>query len=286
MELLQLHYFLTAASCQHMTRAAESLHIAQPALSQAISRLENELGLTLFDRKGRGIVLNESGELLQQKLTPLLASLDSLPQQLMDAKETAAHTIRLSLLAASSVITSHIIAYRILHPEIKFRLCQNTENENYDIRISTTHCSSPLSPAQSILCTEAFYLAVPVNSQFAQLNTVILSDTFSEEYISLSSSHPVRAICDRFCQEAGFSPNIIYESDNPETVRNAITAGLGIGFWPACTWGPLSEKQVRLIPVSSPSCRRNIIMTLPVAKEKSTVISDFSSFLRLQMQQT
>ncbi len=61
MELLQLRYFLTAAQYQHMTKAAEHLQIAQPALSQAIHRLEAELGVTLFERKNRSIELNDAG---------------------------------------------------------------------------------------------------------------------------------------------------------------------------------------------------------------------------------
>ena len=61
MELLQLRYFLTAAEYQHMTKAAEHLQIAQPALSQAIHRLEAELGVPLFERKSRSVELNEAG---------------------------------------------------------------------------------------------------------------------------------------------------------------------------------------------------------------------------------
>ena len=66
MELLQLRYFLVAAQYQHMTKAAEHLQIAQPALSQAIHRLEAELGVPLFERKNRSIELNEEGKFLQK----------------------------------------------------------------------------------------------------------------------------------------------------------------------------------------------------------------------------
>ena len=61
MELLQFRYFLEAARYENLTRAAEDLHIAQPALSQSIHRLESELGVKLFDRKNHRIYLNEIG---------------------------------------------------------------------------------------------------------------------------------------------------------------------------------------------------------------------------------
>lgn len=57
MELLQLQYFITLAECQHMTRAANSLMVSQPSLSNTLSRIEKELDVKLFDRQGRNIVL-------------------------------------------------------------------------------------------------------------------------------------------------------------------------------------------------------------------------------------
>ena len=96
MELLQLRYFLVAAQYQHMTKAAEHLQIAQPALSQAIHRLEAELGVPLFERKNRSIELNDEGKFLQKRLIPILSSLDRLPEELRKGKEAATHTVHLS----------------------------------------------------------------------------------------------------------------------------------------------------------------------------------------------
>lgn len=62
MELLQLKYFQTVARLEHMTKAAEELHIAQPSLSKTIARLEKDLGVPLFDRQGRQITLNSFGK--------------------------------------------------------------------------------------------------------------------------------------------------------------------------------------------------------------------------------
>ena len=72
MELTQLTYFLTVAQMQHMTRAAEALHIAQPALTKSVQRLESELGVPLIARKGRGIALTPYGQRLADELQHLL----------------------------------------------------------------------------------------------------------------------------------------------------------------------------------------------------------------------
>ena len=134
MELLQLRYFLVAAQYQHMTKAAEHLQIAQPALSQAIHRLEAELGVPLFERKNRSIELNEEGKFLQKRLIPLLSSLDRLPEELRKGKEASTHTVHLRLLSASALITNKIIAYRNLRPDVNFQLYQTPgQEDDYDV---------------------------------------------------------------------------------------------------------------------------------------------------------
>ena len=72
MELLQLEYFYAVAKTQHVTHTAEQLHIAQPALTQSIHRLEKELGVPLFHRNGRNIALTEYGVYLRDALKPIL----------------------------------------------------------------------------------------------------------------------------------------------------------------------------------------------------------------------
>ena len=72
MELQQLQYFMVAAQYEHITKAANSLHIAQPALSQSIKRLEQELGVKLFDRRKGGITLSAPGKLLVEELKPIM----------------------------------------------------------------------------------------------------------------------------------------------------------------------------------------------------------------------
>ena len=77
MELTQIKYFLEVAESQHITKSAQKLHIAQPALSQSIHRLEKELRVPLFVPKGRNIVLTEYGKYLRQKLEPVMSELDA-----------------------------------------------------------------------------------------------------------------------------------------------------------------------------------------------------------------
>jgi LysR family transcriptional activator of glutamate synthase operon len=163
MELFQLKYFLAVAKYEHVTKAAESLHIAQPAVSQAIRHLEEEFDTPLFDRENRHITLNATGKMLQKRLTPIMAALDAIPDEIKEAAQQNQPVIHLNLRSASSVITNCIIAYREIHPEVKFRLSQKPDDPVADYFISATGLDTELKPSQRVLFTEEFYLAVPLH---------------------------------------------------------------------------------------------------------------------------
>ena len=137
MELTQLRYFLKVAELQHITRAAEELHIAQPALTQTIHRLEKELEVPLFGIKGRNIVLTEYGRYFYEKLKPLLTGILDLPEQLQTMAKIENSTIHLNVLAASSLVTRAIIEYKKIDDEVHFQVSQNETDDLCDICVTT-----------------------------------------------------------------------------------------------------------------------------------------------------
>ncbi len=241
--------------------------------------MEEEFDTPLFDRENRHITLNATGKMLQKRLTPIMAALDAIPDEIKEAAQQNQPVIHLNLRSASSVITNCIIAYREIHPEVKFRLSQKPDDPVADYFISATGLDTELKPSQRVLFTEEFYLAVPTSSELSHKHSIRLQDTATESYVSLEKTRPVRQICDEFCAAAEFKPNIVYESDSPETVRNLIAAGLGIGFWPQYSWESSFSKHVKLLPIESPVCRRQIIVTVPESKQHNRTIMEFHDFL-------
>lgn len=278
MELLQLRYFLEVAHTQHITQSAEKLHIAQPSLSQSIKRLENELGVKLFAARGRNIELTEHGKFLRDKLVPIMQRLDALPEQIREMADPEQTTIRLHVTAASLTVSEAIIEYRRTHEKVNFQFMLGEDANLFDVSIEGRMAGVP-AQEDCFSLNERIYLAVPDAPRFANLNRIHLRDFREAKFISLASSKQFRQACDRFCSDAGFHPHIAFESDSPDTVRNMIAAHMGVGFWPAFTWGRLNSKGMRLLDIEDPVCRRSIVIHLQKNRIDSRIIEDFYSFL-------
>lgn len=286
MELLQFRYFLEAARLENLTKAAEELHIAQPALSQSLKRLETELGVSLFDRKSHRVTLNDQGRLLERRLSALLPAIDHLKEELWESVYASERTVRLNFFAASPFITECIIAYRGVHPEVNFQVSQLEATDNCDIHVDSQVTGSsgaeiflPEGYVKQTVLQEEVFLAVPASSRFAGMESVDLRETEKEKYIRLGHSWQLRNICDDYCRRAGIQPQIIFESNSPESVRNLIAAGLGIGFWPEKSWCGFPGPQVVLVPIRHPVCRRDILVTVCASGGKKPVVEDFYRYM-------
>ena len=284
MEIQQLRYFLEAAKDRNITKAARRLHIAQPALSQSIKRLEEELGTELFTRSGRHIFLNDAGKLMVKEITPLLSSLYGLPARIAEAAGVMNRTVKVSVLSASRLVTDIIIAYKELHPEINFLFRQEqtgaSDDSDWDVRISTG-ISGKLAEGEAAALDEEIFLAVPKIWDHIEngSDSVSLYDFGQSPFISFSGAVPFSRLCEEFCHMADISPEIIFKSDNPASVRDLIGAGLGVAFWPAYSWGKLTSDKVRLLHISEPVCRRTIILSKSRSVMPGSPQDDFYRFI-------
>lgn len=264
MDQTKLYYFYVVAKHQHVTRAAEEIHIAQPSLTKSIKLLEEELGLSLFYKKGRNICLTEAGRYLKSRLDHVFPLLEKLPADLMQLKEQAQNTVRLNVLAASTAVTEAVVSYKKKNPHVIFDLIQNETESECDISVTTNSVNMLLTHPIVKRCVmeEKIYLAVPKSSPYARRASVSLSEVRDEEFVSLAGSRAFSAVCDKFCAYAGFTPKPSFKSDSPVAVRNIIGAGAGVGFWPEYSWGKTSRMDIVLLPIDTPECQRELIISL------------------------
>lgn len=261
MELLQLKYFLAVAESEHMTNTAKLLHIAQPALTQSIHRLEQELGVSLFERAGRGIRLSPAGAYVRDRVKPAMETLENVARDVQLFQQGEQGVVRVGVHAASGVAIDGIAAYSELNPHVSFEITQDERERHRDVIVTTITprgSSTVENATEKTPFSERIGIAVPASSSLGE--TTSLSDFASERFIALAGSRRFREVCDTFCARRAFTPHIAFESDNPLVVKKMIGLGLGVGFWPDHSWGDLDPKSCRLVHLQEPEFTRDVIV--------------------------
>lgn len=287
MELLQLRYFLEVARSQHVTKTAQRLHVSQPTVTQALKRLEAELGVALFDHVGRGIRLTQCGEGFLERIEPALALIDEAERSVRSFEEQDSRIIRMDVLAASSLAIDAVAAYSALHPEARFQISHTASEHDCDIvvrmphRRQRKHAASASNPDNSSSTIRTFaeriMLAIPANA-YPGRDELSLADVADEKFILLAGSKNLRDVCDGLCAHHGFSPTAVFESDNPSVVRKMIGLGLGVGFWPEKSWGACSQDGARLVALSEEGFERTIEISLEHNEDEGRK-ADFHAFM-------
>lgn len=285
MDIQKLKYFYTVAKLEHVTRASEEIHISQPSLTQAMQSLESELGVPLFKKQGRRIVLTEFGVYLKGRLDALLPEFDNLPNELNQLKNQVNKTVKLNILAASSFVINTIMRYKKKNSEVIFDFEQNNLVADSDIVITTNGVNANKKKECVKRCVkqERIYLAVPKQSKYAEYESISLCEVKEEPFIMFSNSRLFGVICNKFCSIAGFTPKILFESDSPSAVQNMIGMGTGVAFWPEYSWGKIKDKNTVLLPIAEPVCQRDLIIELHERLPQSKYAEDFYNYLLRQI---
>lgn len=282
MELTQLTYFLTVAQMQHMTRAAEALHIAQPALTKSVQRLESELGVPLIARKGRGIALTPYGQRLADELQQPLNQLSHIPEMMRQMANQQARTLHVCVLAASDLVTDAAVRFRQTHPDVHFAMTMlprisDAAHPPYDLLVDSDGMNGDDGFHERIL------LAVPQSSPLAAQTSLRLNDLRGQEFISVMGNRRFREQCSQLCQQSGFMPQYAYECTGPSTVRNLISLGCGVGFWPEYTWGAPGDG-IKLLPIDDPRCVRRIVLRCDASGDIRPLAEEFRAALQDELQ--
>ncbi len=238
MELLQLQYFLTVARLEHVTEAARHLHVTQSSLSKTIQRLEEDLGVPLFDRVGRKLRLNESGSRFLLRAERALFELDQGKQELNDLSSSEQGTIELAVNTAS-MLPSILREFRKKKPNIQFHVQMLTTREMvaHLHRGDIDFClSSPSLEGEDIECQilyrDPILIAVPQSHRLAGRSSVSLSELKEEWFVGVKKGYGTRDLVDSICKKAGFEPKFVYEGDEPARINALVEAEIGIAFIP------------------------------------------------------
>ncbi|MFD0717077.1 LysR family transcriptional regulator [Paenibacillus sp. GCM10027626] len=282
MELLQLRYFRTVARMEHMTKAAQELCIAQPALSKTISRLEEDVGVPLFDRHGGRIRLNPFGKAFLDKVEKALALLEEGKKEVSELAGLEQGSIHLAT-STLDRLSDALGEFLVLHPEVNFRITQASMEEmthlvetgEVDMCFTPLPIDRPDISAVSVL-KEDVYLAVPQGHRFAGRKSIRLSELAEDPFIGYKEGFPFQQMNDLFFQEAGIKPNFVCRVDEPAAIASLVRAGLGVALVGNCG-GPNSP--LSLLNIEFPVCQRNFQIVWHDKRYLSLAARKFRDFL-------
>jgi DNA-binding transcriptional LysR family regulator len=266
MDLLQLKYFQTVARLEHMTKAARQLSIAQPSLSQTIARLEEELGVPLFDRKGREIRLNQFGMVFLRRVERIFGELEDARREIADLAGMEHGRIALAVVIPQ-ILPDLLRSFLAEHPHVSFHLFHQHSSETVKQQLEQGEIdlcitSPPIEQAGIgwiSLMREEIYLMVPPDHRLGSRTSIHLREVEHEPFISLKPGNTMRDLTDNCCRQAGFVPRVAFEGDEPSTLRGLVTAGLGVAFISELVLRNVADPSV-IVPlrIEEPLCDRII----------------------------
>lgn len=282
MDLLHLKYFQTVARMEHITKASHKLNIAQPALSKTISSLEKELGVQLFDRKGRYIVLNEYGRLFLKRVDSILDLVESSKKELQDTFLENSGEVKILSPAAANVLPPLLSNFRKLYPNITFNvshtLPSSYKKSDFDLYISSSF--TKLNSENSITLTcEEILLGVSINHPLSLKDEVYLSEVSDENFIVITKGENYREVIDILCESANFKPKIAFESDSPYTIYALIKSLQGVGFICGKSWGLSQDPEIKLLHIKDIEFKRYLNLSWFSENYESKAVLLFKNFL-------
>jgi DNA-binding transcriptional LysR family regulator len=266
MHLRHLESFVAVAEHLNFSRAAEDLHVAQPAVSQQIRALETELGVLLFDRIGKKVSLTEAGRALLPYARQILALVNAAENEVRERDQLKRGK---TSLGAPPTVSTHVLPEQLTHfhqlwpgLEVALReagtktLLTLVEDGKLDLAIVSTD-TLPESVESAPFLEETYILAVSSRHPFlGKRQTVKLADLNAEPFILFPEGYKLREVTLNACRSAGFDPKIVLDGGAMQSALEFVGAGLGVALVPELA---LTESNnIHAVRISDQALRRKL----------------------------
>ncbi|MEO3683796.1 transcriptional regulator CynR [Shewanella vesiculosa] len=239
MLLRHINYFLAVAEYRSFTRAATSLYVSQPALSQQIKQLEEQLGCQLFDRSGRSVRLTDAGEMYARYARNALQDLQEGKRAINDVKNLSSGELRIAI---TPTFTTYLIGplIKVFHeryPKVTLSVKEMSQeqmeqrllDDEFDVGIAFENVHSADIESQTLL-VETLALVVRKDHPLAQESVVNLQILNQQSMVLLSNEFATREQIERYCRQHQVQPKVLMEANSLsaviEIVRNTQLATL------------------------------------------------------------
>lgn len=239
MDLNRLRVLVAVAREGSVTGAAEALHYAQPSVSHHLARLEAEVGVPLVQRAGRGIRLTDAGRLLADRAQEILGRLDAAHAELAEHAGLRAGRVRVAAFpsALATVVPGAIARFSAAHPGVDLALTESEppesltalRNGDVDVAVVFEYPENPM-PVANLSVTELFTEPLHIVTPTRTRSSARLKAYAGQRWLAgcqRCREHLVAA-----CRDAGFTPDIAFETDDYVAAQALVAAGAGVTVLP------------------------------------------------------
>ncbi|PKG23741.1 LysR family transcriptional regulator [Niallia nealsonii] len=289
MEIRQIRYFMEVAQREHVTKAADALHVAQSSVSRQIFNLESELGVDLFIRDGRRVKLTPIGKIFLERIKHGMNLIDEAAREVKEYLAPEKGTIRIAfqISLAAHTLPSVIFAFRKLYPEVKFQMVQALNRDLIEGVIKGEYNLAMIAPMpneqkkikRKTLFTENIVALLPIHHPLAKKESIRLRELMNDSFVVLPKGFVFREIVDHACQEEGFSPDISFEGQDIDALKGLVSAGLGVALMPEVTLVDTIPRSTVKVPLIEPEITRTVGVISPTQRELLPTEKLFYNFL-------
>jgi len=273
MEFSQIRTIIHVAELGSLSKAADRLHIAQPALSRRVRLLEEELGVRLFERHGRGMVVSEAGQEFLRHAYRITAEIQELKSTLSDNEASLRGHVSIGMPpTVSDVLAVHLVsAFRARHPDATIRIVSAYSSyllewlHKGEIDVAILFESKKARSVKSEpLLEERLFLIGPESSNLSADKSVQFSSLQKERLLLPSPGHNLRSLLEECAKAQEINLNVSVETDSYSTLKNLVRAGHGMTILPlAPIHQEISNAQLSYAPLVQPVPKRRLMMSYP-----------------------
>jgi LysR family transcriptional regulator, hydrogen peroxide-inducible genes activator len=258
MEVQQLRYVCAIAETGNFSRAAERCQITQPSLSQQVLKLEEDLGVKLFDRLGRSVRITEAGRAFIPHARAILEQLEAARSSVAEKNADLHGSVAVGVIptVAPYLMPSYTAAFAKKYPDAKLRIVEEMTSVLVDglreLSIDVAILALPLRHKDLEMFpirTEPLFAVLKRGDPRASAESLALKDLRGESFVMLRDGHCFRDLSIGACTHARITPNIAFESGQFSSILGMVAAGVGVSLIPemaidrnvGCTYVRLSD---------------------------------------------
>lgn len=288
MELYQLRSFIAVAEAGNFTRAAEQLHITQPALSQQVINLEKELEHKLLHRLGRRAVLTDAGKTFIERARRILLEADNATKEIRDNPHAESRVTVGAIPSVAPYILPALIAQaRIEHPHLQIQAREDFRSDlvngvldgSIDLAVVATPVHAAALAVEPLM-REPLLLVVGRDHRFTKKRCIRAADLAEETFVMLGSTSSLTEQVRQFCGDHQFEPRIGYRCAQLTTVKSLVALGAGIAILPRIARSSKDEGLLEYLRLADTKPERELVIIRHLQSYQSRGMTQFIGMLR------